>query len=150
MNSSRMTISWILVLIAESALVAYGIGAIIFPDSLFSPSFEKLSGQSWDSLVSASPKVAAYISLSNRLIGGFNIAFGVLAIFVAMKGLRKGTPWCWYALLIGNSLAYGAPISFDLSTGQIALPEISEIVLIGVIYFSLSLSARDVLQTKSA
>ena len=98
-----MTVSWLAVLLAEVAVFVYGITAIILPDIVLGPSFEKFSGQSLASVVSNDPKIAAYISLSGRLIGGYNVAFGIFGIFIVWKGFRRGESWCWTALLNGNT-----------------------------------------------
>ncbi len=148
MRSRWVSVAWKIILVADLAVLLYGLLAALMPDALLGEGFEVFSGQSWSALLSTSPRTAEYISLSGRLLGALNIAFAVLAIAIALTSFRKGEVWSWYALLIGNTVGYCSPIAFDLTVGAISVFEQLEIVMILLIYLALAISARDILMKK--
>ena len=100
----------------------------------------------------ATPLVAGRITLVavGRLLGGFNVAVGALTGLVAATSFRRGETWAWWALLIVNTIGFGAPIAFDPATGAIGLFEQLEIVAIVAIYAMLAISARASLRRRPA
>jgi hypothetical protein len=76
-----------------------------------------------------------------RLLGAFNVAVGVLTIAITVTAYRRGEPWAWWTLLIGNTLGFGAPITYDQVVGAIGIFEVLEIALLAAIYVVLALTA---------
>ncbi len=54
--------------------------------------------------------------------------------------------WAWWALLVGNTLAYGAPMTYDRMVGAIGPFEMTEYLGIAVVYVALALTARSALR----
>ncbi len=148
MQSKSLAFAWIAILIAQLGVLLYGLLAVLAPDILIG-AFENFTGQSWSALLSTNPETAEYILLVVRLVGAYNIAFGVVAIPIVFFSFRKGEAWSWYALLFGSSAAYLSPMIFDQVVGVIGLFEILEYVFLALVYLALGVSARDVLKGRS-
>jgi hypothetical protein len=86
---------------------------------------------------SATCSTGEFFLLVFRLLGAYNIAFAVLAIAVAATAFLQGKPWAWWALLVGNTLAFAAPMIYDQIVGEIGVLEILEYVGIAAIYAAL-------------
>jgi len=148
MGTRSLGIAWKVILIADLGVLLYGIMAVFSPQ-IFAEGYQAYTGQSWSALYSISPKTAEYIFLLARLVGVFNIALGVVATLIVLMSFRKGETWSWYALLMGNTLGYLSPMTFDQIVGSIGIFEQLEIVLIVLVYVALGISAKDVLRRKT-
>ncbi len=49
--------------------------------------------------------------------------------------------WAWWALLIGNTLGFGAPMTYDRLVRAIGPFEMSEYLGIGLVYLALAVTA---------
>lgn len=143
-----LTVAWPALLVAELAAAVYGLIAVLYPDQVLGGSYERFSGIAVSELRSLSPRTADYITLSGRLIGGLNLAYGTLGAAVVLWGLRRRARWAWLMLLVGGILGYGSPIAFDLTTGRIELFEYAEFLLLGIVFLALAISAGPVFSGK--
>jgi hypothetical protein len=84
---------------------------------------------------------AAFITLLFRLYGAYIVAFGLLAIAVTATAFRRGDGWAWWALLLGNTIAFGAAMTYDWTVSAIGPFEMSEYVGIAAIYGALGVTA---------
>jgi len=82
-----------------------------------------------------------FIMLLFRMLGVGNVEFALLAIVIAATAFRRGDRWAWWALLVGNTIAFGAPMTYDRIVGAIGPFEIFEYVGIAVIYGALAVTA---------
>jgi hypothetical protein len=141
--------AWIAILIADVGLLAWGAMAALVPDRLPGPSsapilpagYEGFTGGSWQELVATSPQVAAYITVLFRLYGAYIVAFGLLAIAITAFAFRREEGWAWWALLVGNTIAFGAAMTYDRIVGAIGPFEMSEYLGIALIYAALAVTA---------
>ena len=65
----------------------------------------------------------------------------LLAIAVTATAFRRGYRWAWWALLVGNTIAFGAAMTYDRIVSAIGPFEMSEYLGIGVIYAALAITA---------
>lgn len=78
-------VAWLVVVIADVGLLAWGAGAALLPDRLPGPGsepilpagFEGYTGGSWQQLTAASPETAGYITLVFRMYGIYIVAFSL-------------------------------------------------------------------------
>ena len=148
MNRLRR-VAWLLILIADAGLLAWGAMAALAPERLPGPGFapilrvgyERFTSRSWQELTDTSPMTAEYITLLFRLYGVYIVAFGLLAIAVTATAFRRGERWAWWALLIGNTIAFGSAMTYDWIVGAIGPFEMSEYVGIAGIYGALAVTA---------
>ena len=141
--------AWVVMVLADLGLAAWGLGAAALPEQLLGPGgkpilpagYEGYSGLSWTQLEATSSDTAGYITLVFRMYGIYIVAFGVLAATVAATALRRGERWAWWALLTGNSLAYIAAMTYDRIVGAIGPFEWAEYLGLAAIYASLALTA---------
>ena len=77
-----------------------------------------------------------------RMYGIYIVAFSVLAIAIAANGFRRGERWAWWALLVGNSMAFVSAMAYDRIVGAIGPFEMSEYLVLAAIYGSLAISFR--------
>ena len=67
--------------------------------------------------------------------------FGMLTVAITITAFRKGERWAWWALLIGNTIAYGSAITFDLVVKAVGIFEMTEYLGIAMVYVALALTA---------
>lgn len=146
---SWLRYAWLFILIADAGLLAWGAMAALAPQHLPGPGstpilaaeYEGFTGRSWSELVSTSPRVVGFITLLFRMYGTFNVAFGLLAVAVTVTAFRRGERWAWWALLVGNTIAFGSAMTFDRIVGAIGMFELTEYLGIAVIYVALAVTA---------
>jgi hypothetical protein len=74
---------------------------------------------------------AEYTTLLFRMFGIYGVAFSLLAIAIAAKIFSRGERWAWCALLIGNTIAFGAPMMYDQIVRAVGPFELSEYLGLG-------------------
>ena len=142
-------IAWLIVLIADLGLLAWGAMAALAPERLPGPrsmsilaaGYEGFTSRSWPDLVNAAPMTAAFMTVLFRVYGAYIVAFGLLAIAVTATALRRGESWAWWALLVGNTIAFGSAMAYDRIVGAIGLFEMTEYLGIAGIYGALGVTA---------
>jgi hypothetical protein len=147
--SRRRRIAWILVVIVEASLVAWGAMAALAPDHLTGPGgtpilsaeYEGFTGHSWSELVSTSPATAAFATVIFRVYGAFNVAFGLMGLFIAVTAFRRGEGWAWWAVLIGNTITLVSAMIYDLTMRAIGPFEMTEYLGLAMIWGALAVTA---------
>lgn len=142
-------LAWLVLLVADAGLLAWGAAAAAIPGNLLGPGgvpilpagYEGYSGGSWEQLVATSPKTAGYITLVFRMYGIYIVAFGLLAVSIAATAFRRGERWAWWALLVANTVAFVSAMTYDRIVGAIGPFEWSEYLGLAVIYGSLAVTA---------
>ena len=146
---SLRRIAWILIVIADVSLLAWGAMAALSPERLPGPGsvpilaadYEGTTQHSWSELTGTSPATAEFITILFRVYGAYIVAFGVLAISIAATAFRRGESWAWWALLIGNTIAFGSAMMYDRAVGAIGPLEMSEYLGLGATYLALAVTA---------
>lgn len=149
MNVTRRRFAWIAIVIADGGFLAWGLTAALLPQYLPGPGgtpiltagYEGFTHGSWSELVATSPITAEFMTVVFRLFGALCATFGVMAILVAATAFRRGERWAWWALLVGNTLAFGAPMTYDRLVNAVGPFEISEYLGIGLVYLALAVTA---------
>jgi hypothetical protein len=139
----------ILILIVDAGFVAWGTMAAAFLDYLLGPGgrpileagYEGFSGGSWSQLASASPMTAGYMSVLYRTYGTYNVAFGLMAIAITVTAFRRGEPWAWWALLVGNTITLLSAIRYDWIVNAIGPFELSEYLGLALVWGALAITA---------
>jgi hypothetical protein len=145
---NRRRVAWVLVLIVDVGLVAWGAMAAALPDLLLGPGgtpivtagYEGFSKGSWSDLVSTSPMTAGYIMVLFRMYGIFNVAFGLMATAITVTAFRRGDGWAWWALLVGNTIALVSAMRYDWLVNAIGPFELSEYLGIVLVFIALALT----------
>jgi hypothetical protein len=132
----------VVILLADTGIVLYGVLAVAKP-SLLTAGYERYSGTTWASLVAQAPQTAAYLILTYRMVGGLNVALGITLIAIIVGPFRRGDRWAWFALLSGNLLGFGVPMTYDQITGAIGFFEILEFVAIAAVLVALAIAWRE-------
>lgn len=141
--------AWIAIVIADAGLLAWCLMAALLPQYLPGPGgtpiltagYEGFTQSSWSELVATSPRTAGFITLLFRMFGALGASFGLMAVLIAATAFRRGQRWAWWALLIGNTVAFGAPMTYDRLVNAIGLFELTEYLGIALIYFALAVTA---------
>jgi hypothetical protein len=144
----RRHIAWILILIADAGIVAWGAMAAALPDHLLGPrgvpiltaGYEGFTKASWTELARMSPMTVRYIGVLFRMYGVFNVAFGLMAIATTVTAFRRGEGWAWWALLVGNTIAFVSAMTYDRIVNAIGLFELSEYLGLALIYGALAVT----------
>lgn len=143
-------VAWIVLIVADAGLLAWGAGAALIPTQLPGPGgaailpagYEGYTGGSWDQLVATAPETAGYITLVFRMYGIYIVAFGLMAVVIAATAFRRGARWAWWALLVGNTIAFVSAMTYDRIVGAIGPFELSEYLGLAVICGSLAVTGR--------
>jgi hypothetical protein len=142
--------AWLVMLIADVGLLAWGVMAALAPDHLLGPGskpilsagYEGFTGRSWQELMTASPAAAAFMRVLFRVYGAYVVAFGLLATAVAATAFRRGEPWSWWALLAGNTIAFVSAMTYDWTVGAIGPFELTEYLGLAMVWGALAVTAR--------
>lgn len=148
MKPSRR-VAWILMLIADAGLLAWGAMAALAPEHLLGPGgrpilaagYEGYSNGSWSELANASPMTTQYMVVLFRMYGVYIVAFGLMAIAITVTAFRRGESWAWWALLAGNTIAYVSAMRYDLLVNAIGPFELTEYLGLALIYGALAVTA---------
>jgi hypothetical protein len=138
--------AWLLIVVADAGILLWGAMAALAPEHLLGPGgapilpagYEGFSGGSWLEL---GPGARGFIEVLFRVYGAFNVAFGLLAIAVAATAFRCGDKWAWWALLAGNTITFGAAMTYDRTVNAIGPFELSEYLGLAVIYAAIVVTA---------
>lgn len=144
----RRHIAWVLILIVDVGLVAWGAMAAALPDFLLGPGgkpilsagYEGFTGSSWSELVSSAPMTAEYIGVLFRMYGVFNVVFGLMAIAITLTAFRRGDGWAWWALLVGNTIALVSAMTYDRTVNAIGPFELTEYLGLALVIFALAIT----------
>ncbi|HTJ23697.1 MAG TPA: hypothetical protein VL383_14940 [Gemmatimonadaceae bacterium] len=143
---SRRKIAWILILIVDAGYIAWGAGAAIAPDHLLGPGgkailqagYEGYSGAAWSAIA---PSSAGYMSLLYRLYGVYCVLFGFMGTSIAITAFRRGERWAWWTLLVGNTIALVAAISYDKTVNAIGPFEMTEYLGLLMVWAAFAITA---------
>jgi hypothetical protein len=145
----KRNIPLILILIVDIGYIAWGAGAAFSPDHLLGPGgrailpagYEGFSGGSWSDLAGVSPLAAGYMTVLFRMYGIYNVLFGLIASAIAVTAFRRGEPWAWWVLLVGNTVALVSAMTYDKSVNAIGPFELTEYLGLAMIWAALAVSA---------
>ena len=148
--SRRRNLALILILITDIGFLAWGGMAALLPEHLLGPAsvpivhaeYEGFTGLSWSALTATTPAVADFMTTLFRVYGAYNVAFGVMAVFIAATAFRRGERWAWWALLVGNTITLGSAIIFDRVVNAIGIFEMSEYLGLLIVYIGLAITFR--------
>ena len=146
---TRRQIAFILILVVDVGYIAWGAGAAAAPDHLLGPGgkailpagYEGYSGASWSDLAGAAPMSAAYMTVLYRMYGVYNVLFGLLCTAIAVTAFRRGERWAWWALLVGNTVALTAAMTYDWAVNAIGPFELTEYLGLALVWGALAITA---------
>ena len=141
-------VGWIIVLVAEVGLLAWAAMAAIAPQRLPGPDgvpiltagYEGYTGASWEQLTATAPETADYTTLLFRMYGIYGVGLSLLAIAIVVTGFRRGERWAWWALLVGNTIGYGAAMIYDQIVNAVGPFELSEYLGLALVYLTLGVT----------
>jgi hypothetical protein len=143
-ESKRRRFAWIAIAVADGGYAAWGAMAALFVDHLPGPGGAPILAAGYEGFTHASwadlpPMTAAFLTLVFRLFGAMCAVFGVMAVLIAATAFRRRERWAWWALLAGNTIAFGAPMTYDRLVHAIGPFEMSEYLGLALVYFALAL-----------
>jgi hypothetical protein len=141
--------AWLLILIADVGLLAWCLMAAVAPGHLIGPGsrpilaagYEGFTRGSWQDLVATFPRAADYMTVLFRMFGIYGIGLSALTITIAANGFRRGERWTWWALLVGNTIGYGAAMVYDQVVRAVGPFELTEYLGLALIFGSLAVTA---------
>jgi hypothetical protein len=141
--------AWILILIADIGLLAWGAMAAVAPDHLLGPNsvpilkaeYEGFTNYSWSELNASTPKAAEFMTLVFRMYGIYGLAFSLMAIAIAVTAFRRGDRWAWWILLVGNTITFISAMAYDQIARAVGPFELTEYLGLGAIYLALVFTA---------
>ena len=76
-----------------------------------------------------------------RVYGAYGVAVALLAIAITATAFRRGDGWAWWALLVGNTIAFVAAMMYDRVVGAIGPFEMLEYVGLALVWGALVVTA---------
>jgi hypothetical protein len=142
----RRSIAWMLILVVDVGYIAWGAGAALSPDRLLGPGgrailpagYEGYAGGSWSELA---PPIAGYMTVLYRMYGIYNVLFGLMGSAIALTAFRRGEPWAWWVLLVGNTVALVSAMTYDKTVNAIGPFELTEYLGLAMIWAALAVTA---------
>ena len=142
-------VAWVLILIVDLGYIAWGAGAAASPEHLLGPGgkailpagYEGYSGELWSELAGASPLIAGYMAVLYRMYGIYNVCFGLMGSAIAVTAFRRGEGWAWWALLVGNTMAYVSAMTYDRIVNAVGPFELTEYIGLALIWGALAVTA---------
>jgi len=137
--------AWLLIVLADLGILVWGAAAAVAPDRLLGPGgrpilaagYEGFTGGSWAAFVATSPAAGNFMTVLFRVYGAYNVAFGLLGAVMAATTFRRGDRWAWWALLVGNTVAYGAAMTYDRTVHAIGPFEAFEYLGLAAVWAAL-------------
>jgi hypothetical protein len=134
--------AWIAIVVAEVDLIVWGMMAALIPQYLPGPTgtamvaagYEGFTHHAWAELAA---RTAAFITLEFRLFGVLCMTIGIIGLLIAATAFRRGERWAWWALFIGNTVAFGAPMFYDRIVHSFGPFELTEYLGITLVYIAL-------------
>jgi hypothetical protein len=142
----RRHIAWILILIVDAAYILWGGAVAIAPDHVLGPGgkailpagFEGYSGGSWSALADTA---AGYMAVLYRLYGVYCVLFGFMGSSIAATAFRRGERWAWWTLLVGNTVALIAAMTYDKLANAIGPFEVTEYLGLILVWAAFAITA---------
>lgn len=146
--TQRRRLAWILILVVDVGFLAWAVMAAAWPDHLLGPhgvpilaaGYEGFTKGSWSELAGTSPRTATYIEVLFRMYGLYGVAFGLMAIAIAVTAFRRGDGWAWWALLVGNTIALVSAMTYDWIVNAIGPFELTEYLGLALVYAALAIT----------
>jgi len=63
-----------------------------------------------------------------RLYGVYCVLFGFMSGVIALTAFRRGEHWAWWVLLVGNTVALVAAMTYDKTVNAIGPFEVTEYI----------------------
>ncbi len=147
-TKSWRRVAWILILLADIGLLAWAAMAAIAPEHLLGPNsapilkaeYEGFTGYSWSVLITTAPKAAELMTLIFRMYGIYGVAFSLMAIVMAVTAFRRGEPWAWWALLVGNTITYVSAMTYDQIARAVGPFELTEYLGLAAVFVALAIT----------
>ena len=147
--STRMRWASIAILVGDAGMLFWTAMAAIAPERLLGPrslpilaaGYEGFTKGSWAELVAGSPRTAEFMTLLFRMYGLYGVVLSLLALAIAATAFRRGERWAWWALLVGNTIAYVGAMTYDRIVHTIGPFELLEYLGLAVIYGALAITA---------
>ena len=148
MNTRRLRIATIIILVVDVAYIGWGAMAAATPEGLLGPggkgilpaAYDGYTGGSWASLLRTSPMTAKYVALMYRMYGIYCAVFGVMASAIAATAFRRGARWAWWTLLVGNTVALVSAIRMDWLSNAVGPFELTEYLGLVLVWAALAMT----------
>jgi hypothetical protein len=148
MNTRRLRIATIVILVVDVAYVAWGAMAAAMPESLLGPggqgilpaAYAGYTGGSWTELRRTSPLTASYLIVLYRMYGIYCAVFGVMASAIAATAFRSGARWAWWTLLVGNTVALASAMRMDWIVNAVGPFELTEYLGLVAVWAALAMT----------
>ena len=75
------------------------------------------------------------------MYGIYIVAFSIMAIAIAATAYKRGERWAWWALLVGNTIAWISAMTYDQIVGAIGPFELTEYLGLVLVWGALAFNA---------
>ncbi|MDZ7291125.1 MAG: hypothetical protein ONB44_12485 [candidate division KSB1 bacterium] len=147
MEKKSVKISYVILLIMMIIALVYGFVGVIKPDVLVARSFQLHTEQSWTDYLAASPKLANYMLILERMAAGLGLTTSIGALFILLTVYKKAEKWAWFYVLVVGIIGWGNTLLANIRFNNPVLITVNIIGLVLVI-IGLVIPAKDFLSKK--
>jgi len=146
-TKKSIQISFIILLIMTILAFVYGLLAMIKPDFFVARSFQLYTEQSWNDYLGASPILANYMLILERMAGGLGVATSIGGLFVLLTVFKKVEKWSWFYIAVVSIIGWGNILVANIAFKN---PATITIIIIGLVLLVIGLiiPAKDFLGKK--
>ena len=116
--------------------LVYALLAVIKPDFFVARSFQLYTEQSWNDYLDASPMLANYMLILERMAGGMGFAVSIAGLFVLITVFRKVEKWAWFYIATVSIIGWGNTLVANIAFKN---PITITIIIIGLVLLIIGL-----------
>lgn len=105
-TKKSIQVSFVILLIMTILALVYGLMAVIKPDFFVASSFQLYTEQSWNDYLGASPMLANYMLILERMAGGMGFAASIGGLFVLLTVFKKVEKWAWFYIAVVSIIGW--------------------------------------------
>ena len=146
-TKKSIQISFIILLIMMILAFIYGLLAVIKPDLFVANSFQLYTEQSWNDYLVASPVLANYMLILERMAAGNGFATSIGGLFVLLTVFKKVEKWAWFYIAVVSIIAWGNILVANMAFNNPVTITIIILCLV-LLVIGLIISAKDFLSKR--
>ena len=146
-TKKSIQVSFVILLIMMILALVYALMAVIKPDFFVARSFQLYTGQSWNDYLGASPMLANYMLILERMAGGMGFVVSIGGLIVLLSVFKKVEKSAWFYIAVVSIIGW-----VNILVANIAFknPITITIIIIGLVLLVIGLiiPAKDFLSKR--
>ncbi|MFX0198061.1 MAG: hypothetical protein ACFFCW_18225 [Candidatus Hodarchaeota archaeon] len=99
-TKKSIKVSFVILLLMMILALVYGLMAAMKPEFFVARSFQLYTAQSWTDYLTASPIIANYMLILERMAGGMGFVVSLGGLIVLLAVFKKTEKWTWFYIAV--------------------------------------------------